>query len=69
MVRTPKKKLLCTKEIATLSSLSVSFFEKHRNDGIGPRYLKIGGRVFYEVDDFEFWLNCHQRDPGGFSYD
>jgi hypothetical protein len=49
--------------------LSESFFEKHRNDGIGPRYLKISGRVFYEADDFEFWLNCHQRDPGGFSYD
>ncbi len=64
-----KSKLLTTKEVAARARLSESFFEKHRNDGVGPRYIKPGGRVFYEEDDFEFWLNCHRRDPGGFSYD
>lgn len=63
------RKLLTTKEVAARARLSESFFEKQRSQGKGARYIKIGGRVFYDENDFEFWLNCHRRDPGGFSYD
>lgn len=36
--------------------LSVSTLEKMRHEGRGPRYLKLGGRVFYQVQDLDAYI-------------
>lgn len=36
--------------------LSVSSLNKMRHEGRGPRYLKIGGRIFYRRSDLDLYL-------------
>ena len=42
-----------TPEAARLLDLSPRTLEKHRCDGTGPVYHKLGGRVVYAVADLE----------------
>jgi predicted DNA-binding transcriptional regulator AlpA len=60
--------LLRTDEAARLLGLSRRTLEKHRTYGTGPRYLKLGGRVVYKVDDLKAWSELGYRnstsDPG-----
>ncbi len=50
------------------SGFILSHVEKHRTYGTGPRYLKLGGRVVYKVDDLKAWSKLGYRnstsDPG-----
>lgn len=66
-------KLITTKQAAVLANVSVSYLEKLRSKKKGARYVKLGNspssRVFYYEQDFLFWLECHMRDPEGFTYD
>jgi hypothetical protein len=41
--------------------ISESFLNKTRTLGNGPRFLKIGARVVYSVDDLNQWLDQHRR--------
>lgn len=36
--------------------ISASTLEKMRHEGRGPRYLKLGGRVFYQVKDLDSYI-------------
>jgi predicted DNA-binding transcriptional regulator AlpA len=60
--------LVRTDEAARLLGLSRRTLEKHRTYSTGPRYLKLGGRVVYKVDDLKAWseLGCRNStsDPG-----
>ncbi len=59
-----KLKLLSRKELATLTGLSVAYFEKHRNDGKAPPTTKLGGRVFYDEADVAAWLASNRQKLG-----
>lgn len=45
-----------TPEAARLLGLSPRTLEKHRCDGTGPVYHKLGGRVVYTVADLHAWV-------------
>lgn len=51
-------KWLCTKQVATLTGLSVSFFEQARSRmrADGPPYHKIGGSIRYRLSEILAWL-------------
>ena len=57
-----------TPEAAQLLGFSPRTLEKHRCDGTGPVYHKLGGRVVYAVADLEAWAEEGTRrstsDPG-----
>lgn len=59
---------LRTPEAARFVGLSIRTLEKHRIYGTGPRYLKLGGRVVYRVEDLQSWAESGAKastsDPG-----
>ncbi len=50
-----------TPEAARLLDLSPRTLEKHRCDGTGPTYHKLGGRVVYAVSDLHAWVEACAR--------
>lgn len=48
-------------ELAARWKISHRTLERWRWLGEGPRYLKIGGRVVYRVEDVEAWEAQHLR--------
>ena len=56
--------LLCTKQVATLTGLSASFFEKRRVYGGGPAFFKVGGRIRYWLSDVLGWIKQGQSRGG-----
>lgn len=60
-----KKPLLTTKEVATLTGFSTSYFEKGRINGYGPDFLRIRGRILYRLEAVENWLTAHECQPKG----
>lgn len=48
---------LRTPEAARFLSLSPRTLEKHRVNGTGPRYRKLGGRVVYSIPDLQEWAD------------
>lgn len=52
---------LHTKEAAKLLSLSFRTLEKHRVYGTGPRFMKLGGRVVYKIEDLHSWASRGSR--------
>ena len=59
---------LRTPEASRFVGLSIRTLEKHRIYGTGPRYLKLGGRVVYRVEDLQSWAESGAKastsDPG-----
>lgn len=53
-IDTPLPKL-CVERAADFLGLSVSTLNKMRLNGNGPRYLKLGRRVLYDIRDLEEW--------------
>ena len=60
-----KKMRLPTKAAATYLGDGVSHrtLEGWRFRGVGPRYLRVGGRVLYDVADLDAFLEECRRDP------
>ncbi|KKX29404.1 helix-turn-helix domain-containing protein [Rhizobium sp. LC145] len=50
-----------TPEAARLLDLSPRTLEKHRCDGTGPIYRKLGGRVVYSIADLQAWVDGSAR--------
>lgn len=50
-----------TLEAARLLDLSPRTLEKHRCEGTGPVYRKLGGRVVYTVADLHAWIEASAR--------
>lgn len=50
-----------TIEAARLLGLSPRTLEKHRCDGTGPIYHKLGGRVVYSIADLQGWIDASAR--------
>lgn len=45
-------------EAADYLGVGVSTLDKMRMEGRGPRYLKIGGRVFYRQSDLDAYIEA-----------
>ena len=60
--------LLTTTEAAPHVRLSPRTLEKYRVLGGGPKYKKLGARVFYSLTDLKAWLESRTfemtSDPG-----
>jgi len=54
-------KYFVTREAAEILGLSRRTLEKHRTFGTGPRFLKLGGRVVYKIEDLQSWAECGGR--------
>ena len=52
---------LLTVELSRRWHMSHRTLEQWRWKGIGPRYLKIGGRVLYCLEDIEAYEAAHRR--------
>ncbi len=48
-------RFLRAKEAARYLGVSVSMLQRHRHNGTGPVYFKIGGRVLYRLADLDAW--------------
>lgn len=64
------EKLLTTKEVATLTGLSVSFFNKRRIYGGGPKFLRLNanskiGAIRYRLSDVLEWLSARECNAEG----
>lgn len=46
---------------ADYSGLAESTLEKLRVTGGGPRYIRVGRVVVYDLDDLDAWFDCHKR--------
>jgi hypothetical protein len=59
------RKVLSVQDAAQLCNVSVSFLNKSRITGGGPRYVKFSpsprGRVGYQLDDLERWVESKKR--------
>ena len=59
---------LSSPETANLLGVSASWLNKSRLAGNGPRFLKLGRRVLYDVADIEDWLSSHKfNNTSGYS--
>lgn len=55
-----------TPEAARLLGFSPRTLEKHRCDGTGPVYHKLGGRVVYTMADLHAWVDaCARQSTSG----
>jgi hypothetical protein len=52
---------LSERALATRWSISPRTLQRWRQDGYGPSYLKLGGRVVYPVAYVEEWEFEHRR--------
>jgi len=55
------KTLIDTETLAERIELSERTLEKWRVQGRGPAYLKLGGRVLYDLREVEAWLTAQRR--------
>jgi len=56
-----EKPYLNTPEAARLVKLSNRTLEKHRYQGTGPMFSKVGGRVIYAREDLYAWIAERRR--------
>ena len=64
----PTSRLLKEREVARFLTLEVATLRRWRWSGRGPRFLKLGGAVRYELADIEAFKEASRRastsDPG-----
>lgn len=39
-----------------------AFWAQRRYMGLGPKFVKVGRRVFYRPEDLELWINSNVRE-------
>lgn len=65
---TPRR-MLRVEDVASITSLSVSYLNKLRVTGLGPAFRKIGRAVLYDPVEVQAWLDRNSRastsDAGG----
>lgn len=55
---------LTQRELAQRWSKSEATIERYRCDGVGPQYLKIGGKILYRLEDIlQFENDCLRLSP------
>ena len=58
---TRSRRRLRTRGAADYTGLAPRTLEKFRVVGGGPRYLKLGKAVVYDVTDLDEWMAAHRR--------
>jgi predicted DNA-binding transcriptional regulator AlpA len=53
--------LLTTKQAATVTGLSVAWFERKRWEGGGPPFVKFDRAVRYRESDLAAWIEAHTQ--------
>ena len=52
-----KKKALTPKQVEEAYGLDAGTLANWRSKGLGPEYVKVGGKVLYMVDKLDAWLH------------
>ncbi len=52
------------KDVAEYRHVSETALAQERWRGAGPRYLKLGKRVFYRAGDLKAWIDSNTIEPG-----
>lgn len=53
--------LLFESDVSDLLKLSISWVQKARGQGIGPKFIKVGGAVRYRLSDVQEFLEERVR--------
>ncbi|KWX25632.1 hypothetical protein AFM11_05245 [Mycolicibacterium wolinskyi] len=56
--------LFLPRHVAEHRHMSENALAQERFAGAGPRYLKLGRRVYYRAGDLKAWLDEHTVTPG-----
>jgi len=56
-------KLLSTKQVSTILDLPESSLRYWRCAGIGPPFVKLGGRIKYDEADVDSYVKANKRIP------
>jgi hypothetical protein len=57
------RRLVCTKELSRMWDMPESTLRYWRCAGIGPPYVKLGGRIKYDLADVEDYVRANKRKP------
>jgi hypothetical protein len=55
--------LVSTKELSKMWNMPESTLHYWRCAGIGPTYVKLGGRIKYDLADVEAYVRANKRKP------
>jgi hypothetical protein len=56
-------RLVSTKELSKMWDMPESTLRYWRCAGIGPTYVKLGGRIKYDLADVEAYVRANKRKP------
>jgi hypothetical protein len=56
----PRSKLLTPKQVAAIRQKSEPALVQERKRGIGPPFIRDGGRILYPEDDLYAWLDARR---------
>ena len=56
--------LLTTVEAAKIVRLSPAALTSFRKSSGGPAFVKLGGRIFYTIEDLEAWVASCRKTAG-----
>ncbi len=54
-----KQERMTTEEAANYIGLSKKTLAGYRCDGVGPKFVKLGSRVFYKKSDLDSWIDSN----------
>jgi hypothetical protein len=57
------RRLVSTKELSRMWDIPESTLRYWRCAGIGPTYVKLGGRIKYDLVDVETYVGANKRKP------
>ena len=55
--------LLSTNEAAEFVQNSARTFSRWRSQGVGPSYVRVGGKIRYQQSDLKEWVTRHRVHP------
>ena len=55
----PEKKYITAKEVAEMTTCSVTTVNGWRSKNMGPRFHRLGGRIVYNPQDVQDWIDAH----------
>jgi hypothetical protein len=58
---TPRQPLATPEEVAMFRRISKASLAQERYLGTGPKFRKLGRRVFYDWPDIYDWVDAHTR--------
>lgn len=60
-----EKQYITEKEAAALTGLSRQWFSRARWEGNGPKFIKLGNAVRYDLGELHAWLKARERTNTG----